>query len=79
MLNWLIFSVQQAHYKDLLREAEKDRLIRKALADRPKRTCLQHQALVWLGRRLVVWGRGLLERYGAVAEAPRLLLESERR
>jgi hypothetical protein len=75
MLNWLDFLAQQERYKDLLREAEGYRLIRKALADRPRRTYLHCQALVWLGRWLVVLGYDLLERYGAAAEAPRLLVE----
>ena len=78
MLNWLDFLVQQERYKDLLREAEEYRLIRKALAGRTRRTRLHCQALVWLGRWLVVWGYDLLERYGAAAEAPRLLLENRR-
>lgn len=78
MLNWLNLSVQQERYKDLLCEAEQYRLIRKALADHPRRACLHYRALAWLWRWLLVWGCDLLERYGAVAEAPRLLLENRR-
>ena len=72
MVNWLDFLVQQERYKDLLREAEEYRLIRKALAGRPRRTRLHCQALVWLGRRLVAWGWRLQERYGAATATPTL-------
>jgi hypothetical protein len=43
----------------LLREAERERLIRLAKASRPRRPPLRQWALCWLGRRLVAWGRRL--------------------
>ncbi len=66
------FRVAQERYKDLLREAERHRLVQQSLPDRRKRNCLSRRALSWLGRRLVAWGQHLQERYGATTEAPPL-------
>jgi hypothetical protein len=66
------FRVHRERYKDLLREAERYRLIRPALAGREKRDRFHCRALTWLGRRLVAWGWRLQERYSAAAAAPTL-------
>ena len=64
--------VYREHYKDLLREAEKARLVRQMQAGQESRERFHRRALTWLGRRLVVWGWRLQERYGAMTAAPAL-------
>jgi len=66
------FFVYREHYKDLLREAERNRLVRQALAGRESRDRFHCRALTWLGRRLVAWGWRLQERYSAATAAPAL-------
>ena len=46
--------VYREHYKDLLREAEKARLVRQARAGQEGRSHFYCRTLTWLGRRLVV-------------------------
>lgn len=52
----------QEHYKDLLREAERDRIARQALAAN-KHVRFQERALAWLGGYFVAWGCYLQRRY----------------
>ncbi|MBC7233145.1 MAG: hypothetical protein H5T68_07910 [Chloroflexi bacterium] len=63
MLSWKDILVQQERYKDALREAEKERLIRQDLA----RFIINHRfycrILRWFGSQLVTWGYRLQERY----------------
>jgi hypothetical protein len=66
------FLVRREHYKDLLREAERARLVRQARAGEERRNLFYRRALTWLGRRLVGWGWHLQERYGAATAAPAL-------
>lgn len=66
------FRVAQERYKDLLREAQRHRLVQQSFPDRRKRHYLSHRVLSWLGRRLVAWGQHLQERHGATPEAPPL-------
>ncbi len=56
--------------KDMLREAEHDRLVRLARPARPRRARFYGRALAWMGRQLIAWGRRLQERYGAPAATP---------
>jgi hypothetical protein len=65
MLSWSDIMVQQERNADLLREAERERLIQHVLAGRERRGRFTRQALAWLGQRLVAWGCRLQERYGA--------------
>jgi hypothetical protein len=64
--------VQRERYQDLLREAERHRLVRQVLAGRQQRQRAYCRALNWLGRRMVAWGQRLQEHYGASAKAPAL-------
>jgi hypothetical protein len=58
-------------HRELLREAERNRLVRQALAGRERPQRFYCRALTWLGRRLVAWGWHLQARYGpAGAIAP---------
>jgi hypothetical protein len=75
MLSWKDILARQEHYNDLLGEAEKERLVRQALAGRARRVRLYCRALTWLGLRLVAWGCYLQKRYGAAVEAPALRAE----
>ena len=70
--NELEFLVRQEHYKDLLREAEMARFVRRRRAGQGRRNYFYCRALTWLGSRLVVWGWRLQERYGAMAASPAL-------
>jgi hypothetical protein len=54
---------RQERYKDFLREAEHERLVQQALAGRERRDRFYRPALVWLGCRLVEWGKSLQQRY----------------
>ena len=70
--NELEFLVRREHYKDLLREAERARLVRQMQPGQERRDHFYCRALTWLGRRLVVLGWRLQERYGAAIAAPAL-------
>lgn len=65
MLGWTDVWVRLERNRDLLREAERYRLVREALAGRPGGPRLHCLIINWLGGRMVAWGRGLQERYGA--------------
>ncbi|GAB4529334.1 MAG: hypothetical protein Kow0063_06330 [Anaerolineae bacterium] len=61
--------MNQEHTRELLRQAGEERLLRQLRAARNQGDGLHGRALIWLGRRLVAWGEGLQERYGAPAVA----------
>ena len=69
MISWSQVMAQQERRKDLLREADRERIIRQALAGRDRRNHFYCQALTWLGDRLVTWGSRLQERYGPAPTA----------
>jgi hypothetical protein len=69
MFGWYLVIAQRERHKELLREAERYRLVHQALAERGRRDRAWVRALAWLGRRLVAWGYRLQERYGAAAAA----------
>lgn len=63
MLSYTDFLVRQEQYKDLLREAERDRLFRSAGFRRLGSRRLWWRIADLLGVRIVRWGRKL-QRYG---------------
>jgi hypothetical protein len=65
MLGWDIVLIQEARSQELLRQVERERLVRQARAGRAQSASLHCRALTWLGRQLVAWGWRLQERYGA--------------
>ncbi len=69
MLTWLDIAVQQERYRDLLREAETERLLRQVKDPTPSNRRFYGRALIWLGRRLVAWGLSLQKRFDATAPA----------
>ena len=56
--------VYRERYKELLREAEQERLIRAAGLRQPGSRRLRRTAAGWLGAQMVKWGRKL-QRYSA--------------
>jgi hypothetical protein len=62
---WL---VRRERNRDLLREAERYRLVRHVLPARCQQGPFYCQALIWLGRRLVDWGRHLQEHHDVVVD-----------
>lgn len=54
--------MMQEHHKDLLREAEIERLLRRAREEMPREPNLLSRGLGWLGQQLVHWGC-LLEKH----------------
>ena len=66
MLDGRVILVQQAYYDELRRQARCERQIREAGAPGARPLC---RALAWLGRRLMIWGAGLQQRYGDRADA----------
>lgn len=61
--------LQRLYYEESLRQAEKDRLVRRVLAARRSGNRRHHRVLGWLGSRLVAWGQDLQDRYGAPVAA----------
>ena len=61
--NYLDFLVCQEQYKDLLREAECERLIRAAGLRQPGNRRLHRKVAGWIGTQMVRWG-WKLQRYG---------------
>lgn len=52
----LDFLARQEQYKDLLREAERERLIRATAPQSPGLWGLSQQVANWLGAQMVKWG-----------------------
>ena len=76
MIDWLSPLERQERYKDLLREAEQERLIQQVLAGREKHDGFYRAALAWLGCRLVEWGESLQQRYDNTSPASPACRES---
>ena len=69
MIDLLSPTERLERYKDLLREAEQERLIQQVLAGREKHDGFYRAALAWLGGRLVEWGESLQQRYDNTSPA----------
>ena len=65
MLNWLDIAMQQERHQDLVREAQRDRLVRQAQQSQEPGHPFYHRAFIWLGKRLVTWGLSLQVRFGS--------------
>jgi hypothetical protein len=63
MLSYIDFLVTQEQYKDLLREAEHERLIQAAGLRQSGSWRLHRKVAGWIGARMVRWGRKL-QSYG---------------
>jgi hypothetical protein len=62
----LLYQLQKQYHQDLIREAEKERLIRYALSGRVKHASFFKRTFCWLGHRLIACGHNLLKRYEAI-------------
>jgi hypothetical protein len=76
MIDLLSPAERYERYKEFLREAERERLIQRALAGREKRDGFYRAALAWLGCRLVEWGESLRQRYDNTSPASPACCES---
>jgi hypothetical protein len=75
MTDWTnlhIAAVAAQHRDDLLCEAHNRRLIRQGAPAAPKPQHFYHRSLAWLGRRLIVWGSRLQQRYETEKPATRM-------
>jgi hypothetical protein len=63
MLSYMDFLMRQEYYKDLLREAEHERLIRAAGLWHSGNWRLHRKVADWIGAQMVRWG-WKLQRYG---------------
>lgn len=57
----LLYQLSKKYHQDLIREAEKERLIRYALSVRVKHASSYKRTLCWMGHRFIVWGHKLLK------------------
>ena len=69
MLDHKDLLVQREHYKDLLQEAEYERLIRAAGLRQPGNRKLHRKVAGWIGAQMVRWG-WKLQSYGNNAATP---------
>ncbi len=69
---------QAERYKDYMREADRDRLVRQATSSPAPQNRLYARALMWLGRQLVAYGCRLLRQCGNVTEMQTLPLGNSR-
>ena len=65
MLNWQDIVMQQGRYQDLLREAQRERLVKPAQQSCEPSHLFYRRAFTWLGKQLVTWGLSLLARFGS--------------
>lgn len=68
---YTIRRVREEQTRELLREVERERLARLALAGRTRGAPILCRTLAGLGGRMVAWGSRLQERYGVAVEMPR--------
>jgi hypothetical protein len=64
--DWLAAQLAQDHRRDLLHQAEQERLARQVKSQRTTRGHAFYHALDWTGRRLVTVGDQLQARHAAV-------------
>ena len=73
--DWMLWQLAQERQRDLLRQIERERLVRQAQLGRPQGHAFYH-LLDWTGRRLVRWGEHLQARH-AVHHTPALARAQE--
>ena len=74
MLSWLDTAMQQERYRDLLREAQTEQLVKQAQQSCKPGHPFYHQAFTWLGKQLVTWGVSLQTQFGSAISDPTLEL-----
>jgi hypothetical protein len=71
MMDWYLRELNYREYqRNMLREAERERLVRQALAGRDTKRPLFCRMLSWLGHCLVAWGQWLQQRFAADRPIP---------
>jgi hypothetical protein len=70
---YTVARVREEQIVEWLREAERDRLARLALAGRKRGAGPVCRVLAFMGRQMVAWGVRLQERYDVAIEMPRAL------
>ena len=63
--------VQEDCFQDRMRVMRAESITRRRLMGSERDVPFYSGVLMWLGHRLVVWGRSLQERYGTAAPMPR--------
>ncbi len=61
--DWVWLKIAEERRRDLLRQLERDRLIREAESGNPQRGHMLYHVLDWTGRQLVRWGERLQTRH----------------
>jgi hypothetical protein len=62
--------VQEDCFQDRMRAMRAESITRRGLKGSEESSPFYSGVLMWLGRRLVVWGRSLQERYSTAASMP---------
>ena len=70
MIGLVNLLAEEERRKDMMREAERQRLIRAIKAARPRPKRFYDRLLAGLGRSLTGWGVRLQARYGPMVEIP---------
>ena len=63
---WVLLKIAEERRHDLLRQLERDRLIRQAESMNPPHQHRLYHVLDWAGRQLVRWGERLQARHAMV-------------
>ena len=64
--DWMLSKIAEEQRRDLLRQLERDRLIREAESGNHQRGHMLYHVLDWMGRQLVRWGERLQARHAMV-------------
>jgi hypothetical protein len=72
LVTWQDHSTKSEYYQGLMCKAERERLVRQAMAGRGKANCFYSRPLSGAGDRLVASRRTLQEHYGRAARASRM-------
>jgi hypothetical protein len=71
MLSWKDIKVAELHYKELLQEAERYRMVGfDEEAGRKRRPTFLSRPILWIAKRLIEWGSILQKRYGSSTIQP---------
>ncbi len=68
--DWVLLKLAQERRRDLMRQLERDRLIRQAELEAPQHRHMLYHVLDWTGRQLIRWGEGLQARHALYHRQP---------
>ncbi len=72
MVNWHDYMAQDAHYQDLLRQAQQDEFSQQMLGRRKRGHPRLARAAAWVGSYMVAWGEALEHYEDAAPSVPSL-------